>query len=195
MPATLSKELRKNLSDVTLDARRCAEAAARAALENLAVHEVRARGHMRKAQKDLRAKLRARGKALGDARQDDGAQSLDHLAEAAAYEHWHRLLFTRFLVENQLLHTNAAHGNLPIALEECDELASDLNARDGFDLACRFAAETLPGVFRSDDPVLELRLALNDEGELKKLLESLPSAVFTAADALGSTCQFLAGPA
>jgi hypothetical protein len=103
MPS-LAKELRGKLASITLAARTRAEAATKAALENLAVHERQARGHMDQAKKDLRTKLRARGKALGDARADDGSQALTHLMEAAAYEQWHRLLFTRFLTENGLLH-------------------------------------------------------------------------------------------
>ena len=59
---------------------------------------------------------------------------------------------------------------VPITLEECEELAPELGARDGFDLACRFASRTLPGVFRRDDPVLDLPIALNDQVELRKLL-------------------------
>jgi len=39
MPTSLSKGQRKLLSDVTQEAREAAETAARAALENLAVHE------------------------------------------------------------------------------------------------------------------------------------------------------------
>ena len=188
---TLSKELRNTLAKVTLAARQSAEDACRAALENLAVHEKDYRPHMSVEQRLLRSQLRARGRALGDTRDErSGAQEIRRLAEAAAYEHWHRFLFTRFLADNHLLHTDAEHGHVPVTLQECDELAPELNARDGFDLACRFAAKTLPGVFRSDDPVLQLRLALNDEVELKKLLDSLPHEVFTGTDALGWTYQF-----
>jgi len=70
---------------------------------------------------------------------------LRHLVDLAAYEHWHRLLFTRFLTENGLLIADEANGGVPVTLEECEELAPGLGARDGFDLACRFAGVTLPG--------------------------------------------------
>ena len=69
-----------------------------------------------------------------------GVQSIRHLTELAAYEHWHRLLFTRFLTENHLLITDEENGSVPITLDECEELAPELGARDGFDLACRFAS-------------------------------------------------------
>ena len=103
---------------------------------------------------------------------------------------WHRLLFTRFLAENHLLHTDPENGLVPVTLDECEELAPDLAAKDGFDLACRFASRILPGVFRSNDPVLDLALAPSDQARLRELLAQLPPAVFTAQDALGWTYQF-----
>ena len=191
MSNALSKDLRNQLARVTLAAREAAERGARAALEHLAVHEKDYRVHMTVEARQLRNRLRARGRALGDVRDErTGTQEITRLVEDAAYEHWHRLLFTRFLAENHLLHTDAAHGTVPVTIAECEELASELGARDGFELACRFASETLPGVFRRDDPVLELRLAPNDEVALRKLLDSLPTEVFQADDALGWTYQF-----
>ena len=104
----ISKEARKQLEKATLRARVLAEQACQAALENLAVHEAKYRAHMSAAQRGLRNQLRERGRALGDVRDArSGVQDLRHVAEAAAYEHWHRLLFTRFLTENHLLITDA----------------------------------------------------------------------------------------
>jgi len=191
MTTSLSKDLRKLLEKVTASARTLAESACRAALENLAVHEKEYRAHMSIEQRLLRNRLRARSRALGDKRDErSGMHEIHHLTELAAYEHWHRLLFTRFLTENHLLFTDEAHGRIPVTLEECEELAKDLGARDGLDLACRFASRTLPGVFRSDDPVLDLSIALNDQVEMRKLLSSLPPELFRADDALGWTYQF-----
>jgi hypothetical protein len=191
MPNSLAKDLRNLLARVTLEARDAAEQAARSALENLAVHEKEYRPHMSTEQRQLRNRLRERGRGLGDVRDErTGKQDIRHLTEDVAYEHWHRLLFTRFLAANGLLHTDETHGNVPISLAECDELAPDLGARDGFELACRFASKTLPGVFRVDDPVFELNFAVNDQVALRLLLDSLPSEVFTADDALGWTYQF-----
>jgi hypothetical protein len=191
MPVSLSKAHRKLLENTTAAARVLAESACRAALENLAVHEKEYRGHMTVEQRQLRNRLRARGKALGHPRDPrTGTQDIHHLTELAAYEQWHRLLFTRFLTENHLLITDEAHDSQQITVEECEELAPELKARDGFDLACRFASLTLPGVFRRDDPVLDLPIALNDQVELRKLLAALPSECFRADDALGWTYQF-----
>lgn len=191
MPTSLSKDLRKLLEKVTANARVLAESACRAALENLAVHEKEYRAHMSVEQRLLRNRLRARGRALGDKRDErSGIQDIRHLSELAAYEHWHRLLFTRFLTENHLLISDAASGSVPVTLEECEELAPELGARDGLDLACRFASLTLPGVFRRGDPVLDLPIALNDQVELRELLGALPLEAFRADDALGWTYQF-----
>ena len=127
MPVSLSKAHRKLLESVTADARVLAESACTAALENLAVHEKEYRAHMRLEQRELRNRLRARGRALGDVRDErTGIQDLHHLVNLAAYEHWHRLLFTRFLTENNLLITDEAHGNVSTTLEECEELAPEL---------------------------------------------------------------------
>ncbi|HOX63494.1 MAG TPA: N-6 DNA methylase, partial [Verrucomicrobiota bacterium] len=78
----------------------------------------------------------------------------------------------------------------PVTLDECEELASELGAKDGFDLACRFAGKTLPGVFRAEDPVLELTLAPESQVELRRMLAGLKPEVFTADDSLGWTYQF-----
>ena len=191
MSTSLATVHRKLLEKVTAEARVLAESACRAALENLAVHEGEYRSHMEVEQRLLRNRLRARGRAMGDRRDArTGCQDIQHLSELAAYEHWHRLLFTRFLTENHLLLTDEANGSVPVTLEECEELAPELQARDGLDLACRFASRTLPGVFRRDDPVLDLPIALNDQVELRKLLATLPSEAFRADDALGWTYQF-----
>jgi hypothetical protein len=189
--SSLSTTLRNQLRSVTLDARQAAEKACRASLENLAVHEGDYRPHMSMEQRQLRNRLRARGRALGDERdRKTNAQSIQHITEDAAYEQWHRLLFTRFLAENGLLVTDEENGNVEVTLADCEELASELGARDGFDLACRFASETLPGVFRTGDPILELPLAANNQVELRRLLDSIPAEVFTTDDALGWTYQF-----
>src|ERR1039457_7016411 len=132
MPISLSKVDRKLLENTTAEARVLAESACRAALENLAVQEKDYRAHMTVEQRLLRNRLRARGRALDDKRDErSGTQSIYHLTELCAYEHWHRLLFTRFLTENHLLITDEANGSVAITLEECEELAPELGRRDG----------------------------------------------------------------
>lgn len=83
MPISLSKVHRKLLENTTAEARVLAESACKAALENLAVHEKDYRGHMTDAQRVLRNRLRARGRALGDKRDErTGIQGISILSES-----------------------------------------------------------------------------------------------------------------
>src|ERR1035438_3196703 len=97
---TLSKEFRRMLENVVVDARRIAEGGAEQALKQLAVHHSESWPAMTTAEKALREKLRAHGKQLGDKREASRAQEIFRLKQACAYEHWHRMLFARFLAEN-----------------------------------------------------------------------------------------------
>src|ERR1039458_7826870 len=102
---TLSKALRKTLEDKIAEARKIAEAGAEIALrDRLAVHHHEPWPSMTAEERALRAHLRAYGRQLGDRRDSQrAAQSIHHLKQACAYEHWHRMLFSRFLAENNLL--------------------------------------------------------------------------------------------
>jgi len=180
---TLASDLRNRLERVVIEARDVAEAGAQAALEALAVHEPKFYPHMAKQQQELRNHLRARARQLGD-RQDS---SIHHLTGECAYEHWHRMLFARFLAENNLL--IEPQENMAISLAEAEELAKE----DGVDVwvfASRCAQRMLPQIFRPDDPLLQVFLATEHMLKLEKLLASLPQAVFTASDALGWVYQF-----
>ena len=184
----LPVEFRNQLAAVIKAARRAGESGARRALDVLAVGEARAHASMSPADQDLRRRLRAHGRRLGDRRNPaTGAQQVDRLAHEVAYEHWHRMLFARFLAENQLL--IEPESDVAVSLPECEELAQE-QGQDRWTLAGRFAERMLPGVFRSRDPALEAPLAPEARQELQRLLESLPAAVFTARDALGWTYQF-----
>jgi len=99
---TLSYELRNKLERVVIDARDAAEAGARAALEALVVHHHEPYSHMNPAQCGLRNHLRARARQLGDRQYSSSRLAIEHLAGECAYEHWHRMLFARFLAENGL---------------------------------------------------------------------------------------------
>jgi len=175
-----------------IDARDAAEAGARAALEALAVHYREPYPHMKPAQKELRNQLRARARQLGDRklpRADASGKDheIGHLADECAYEHWHRMLFARFLAENGLL--IEPQEKMAISLAEAEELAKE----DGVDVwvyASRCAQEMLPQIFRPDDPLLQVSFAMEHRIKLEHLLASLPQAVFTASDALGWVYQF-----
>jgi len=190
MPA-LERGLRSRLDRSVREARDAAEAGARAVLEQLGVGEANAPSHLMPEQKELRRKLRIHGRQLGDLRDGTTAvQELDRLLEEVAYEHWHRMLFARFLAENNLL-MHSGHGvPIPVTLEECQELAAGEGARDGWELAARFASKMLPQIFRLDSPVFLIELPPEHQQRLERLLADLPPEVFTASDSLGWVYQF-----
>lgn len=185
---TLSPELRRQLERTVIQARDVAEAGARAALEALAVHHHEPYGHMTSEQRTLRRRLRARARQLGD-RPDarSGSHGIDRLVQECAYEHWHGMLFARFLAENHLL--IEPEMGVAITLEECEELAKD-EGIDKWALAARFAHRMLPQVFRPDHPVFEVRFPREHRLKLEGLVEDLSDDVFTASDALGWVYQF-----
>src|SRR5262245_10560852 len=98
--ATLATPLRKELEKTVRAAREVAERGAREALDSLAVARPGHHSGMTPEQRALRNLLRAHGHQLGDAREPDGSQSVRRLVHEVAYEHWHRMLFARFLAEN-----------------------------------------------------------------------------------------------
>lgn len=186
--ASLDRTLRRQLENTVKQARRVAEAGARKAIESLAVHHHEPHSSMTSAQRTLRNRLRAHGRQLGDHRDERrGTQTVDRLVGECAYEHWHRMLFARFLAENELL-IEPEHG-VPISLDDCRELARDMG-KDWLELASAYAVHMLPQIFRPDDPVLEVNLPPETRSELEDLLKALPRDVFLADDSLGWVYQF-----
>ena len=185
---TLSTEFRRQLERTVIEARDVAEAGARVALEALAVQHHEPYSHMGTDQRTLRRRLRAHARQLGD-RPDahSGGHGIDHLVHECAYEHWHGMLFARFLAENHLL--IEPEMGVAISLDECEELAKEEGV-DTWALAARFAHRMLPQVFRPDHPVFEVQFAREHRLKLEGLVEGLPPNVFTATDALGWVYQF-----
>jgi hypothetical protein len=105
-------------------------------------------------QADLRNRLRAHARSLGDAMQSDGSLKANRLVREIAYEHWHRALFARFLAENSLL-IDPDH-KVSVSLSELEEVAKE-EGRDLVGLAADWAEPMLPQIFRKDDPVLRSR--------------------------------------
>jgi hypothetical protein len=185
---TLTSELRKQLEGAIQEARRVAEPGARRALEALAVDRHEPHASMTPEERALRNRLRAHGRQLGDSYdRTRGTQETLRLAHEVAYEHWHRMLFARFLAENQLL--IEPQSGVAISMAECEELARE-RAEDPWSFAARAAARMLPRIFWPEDPALEVTLAPETRQALERLLASLPPAVFTADDSLGWTYQF-----
>jgi hypothetical protein len=187
MPA-LASDLRKTLENTVVKARDLAERGARDALTALAVGASEPFSSMSDEERKLRNRLRAHGRQLGDQRDPQkGTQSIERLVREMAYEHWHRMLFARFLAENQLLIEPTS--GVAISLDECEELAAE-EGTDLWGLAAQFAQEMLPQIFRVDDPVLAAKLPLEIRQQLQGLVAGLEIEVFTASDSLGWTYQF-----
>lgn len=188
--SSLATSLRRQLESAVGQARKIAEAGAVHALQALAVHEPDPYRHMDEAARTLRRQLRAQARQLGDgeSRLKPGAYEIKHLAEKLAYDQWHRLLFARYLLENDLL-ISPEHG-VAVSLDDCEELAPSLGLKDSWAVAARFAASELPDIFRADDPTGTVELAVNDRKPLIDLVTGLPVDVFTACDSLGWCYQF-----
>jgi len=187
----LDKTLRNKLENTVKNARTIAEAAAKASLEQLGVEQASAYLYLTEEERSLRKKLRIHGRQLGDIRDSNSReQEIFRLVEEVAYEHWHRMLFARFLAENNLLMYPDPDDPVAVSLEDCEELAKDEGAKDGWELAGRFAATMLPQIFRPDSPVLKLELPPENKLKLEEMLSELPSEVFLASDSLGWVYQY-----
>lgn len=187
----LDKTYRKQLEQTVYDARDKAEQAARASLLQLGIGYSKAPDYLDEEGKKLHGDMRAHGRQFWDGRDPaTGSQEMELLVEEVAYEHWHRMLFSRFLAENDLLMFPDPSGPVSISLEDCQELAPEEGARNGWELASRYAARMLPQIFRPDSPVFRLILSPEHELELERLVWGLPKEVFTASDSLGWVYQF-----
>lgn len=188
MPS-LNRDHRRLLENTVAQARGIAEEGARKVLaDQYAVHHHEPWPHMTAEERELRNQLRAHGRQLGDPRDDRrDTQEIEHLVQACAYEHWHRMLFARFLAENDLL-LDADHG-MAMSLDEVRELAREKN-RDWLEIAAELAQKMLLAVFRPDDPVLRVSLPPETRQRLEQKLAKLPAEVFQADDSLGWVYQF-----
>lgn len=183
----LEKTLRNQLERTVKAARDVAETATNAALVQLTVSEKNPGLHLSESHRDLRRQLRIHGRQLGDLRsQDTEVQEISRLIEEIAYEHWHRMLFARFLAENNLL----MFDGVAVTLEECSELANDTGSVNGWELAAKLASNMLPQIFRPNSPSFELHFPPEHQQKLERLVADLPKEVFMASDSLGWVYQF-----
>ena len=184
----LTKDQRNLLARAVTKARTEAEAGAGAALVALAVDHHEPFKHMDESARKLRNSLRAHGRQLGDALDTKrGTQEIVRLAHEVAFEHWHRMLFARFLAENDLLiHSDAG---VAVSIDDCVDLARE-QGKSPWELAASFAQSSLPAIFRKDDPALMVTLPLERRTEIEKLVTDLPPEIFTGSDALGWVYQF-----
>lgn len=188
MATVLNADQRRHLDSAVQRARAAAEQAAGDALRARAVAEPSRPTYLNDDDNTLRLALREKARQLGDDTGQSGAD-LANLVREVAYEQWHRLLFARFLEVNGLLR-HPEFRDTSLTLDDCADLADDLGEADGWSVAARFAAEILPGVFRLDDPAVQVRFATEHRLELEKILLSVPAEVFKTEDALGWVYQF-----
>ncbi len=161
-------------------ARRVAESASLAVLDGLGVFADRRPEHLDDAQAKLRVGLRASG-----------------ASSAATARCWWRSARSSSGIgccspgsSPRTTCCCTREFEAPVTLEDCEELAAELGEPDGWSVAARFAAEILPGIFRLDDPCVQLRLAPESREALEEILAGLPAEVFVADDALGWVYQF-----
>ncbi|MGS2719341.1 Eco57I restriction-modification methylase domain-containing protein [Paraglaciecola aestuariivivens] len=189
MRAALEKSLRSKLEKTVEKARDIVEVAVAEALTRLGVAEASAPGYLSETERKLRTRLRAHGRQLGDVlSKESGKQETELLINEMAYEHWHRMLFARFLEQSDLLmYEPGTH----VTLDECFELAEEEeDCKDGWELAGRLAEKMLPQIFRADSPVFEVKLSINHVNDLEELIAALHLDTFQASDALGWCYQF-----
>lgn len=190
MATALDRSIRKILEKAITGkdgAREIAEDGARKALTELGVEDARRPDGLTKDQTDLRNRLRAHSRSLGDPMQSDGSIRAGRLVREIAHEHWHRALFARFLAENNLL-IDPDH-KVAVSLSDLENIAKE----EGLDLvetAADWAEPMLPQIFRKDDPVLALTLPPEARAGITEIVKSLPRAVFAADDSLGWVYQF-----
>jgi hypothetical protein len=118
----LPKPQRTQLENTVKAARDVAEKAASAALAQLAVADGKAPDYLTEPQRVLRRKLRSHARALVDVSSQNSTMGVQHLVWEVAYEHWHRMLFARFLAENGLL---LWEPGAAVSLEDCEALVEE----------------------------------------------------------------------
>ncbi|WP_279152223.1 Eco57I restriction-modification methylase domain-containing protein [Photobacterium iliopiscarium] len=186
MRKALDKALRKKLEYTVVKARDIVEVAVVEVLQRLGVSEAQAPSYLTEEERTLRNQLRAHARQLGDTL-NDGKQETECLVNEMAYAHWHRMLFARYLEQNNLL----MYEGTSVTLDECSELAEEeSDCKDGWELAGRLAQKMLPQIFRVDSPVFAVKLSINHVNELEALISALDPATYQAQDSLGWCYQF-----
>lgn len=178
--APLDSGLRRGLEQAVVHARDVVESGVAKVVEGrLGVGERRPPTGLSHDEKLLRRAVLAKRRQAG---------STEAAVEEVAFGFWHRILFARFLAENNLL-IHPEH-KVSVSLAECQDLAESEGLGDGWMVASRFASDMLPGLFPQDDPLTGLQLLPEDLASLEALLDVLDREVFTSDDGLGWVYQF-----
>ncbi len=190
MAVALDRQIRKLLEKAVREARALAEDGARKALTALGVEDARRPTGLAAADIDVRNRLRAHARSLGDVMASDDFIKASRLTREIAYEHWHRALFARFLAENNLL-IDPEH-KIAVSLSDLEDIAKD-EARDPVELAAEWAETMLPQIFHKDDPALALALPPETKAGVTDIVKSLPRPVFAADELARLGLPVLAG--
>ena len=183
----LDKTQRTLLERTVIRARDVVEQAIKNVLNRLGIAAPEAPRYLNDDERKLRNRLRAHARQLGD-ELANGHQQTTRLIAEMSYEHWHRMLFARFLEQNNLLMFDQY---TPLTLAECKELAEEDPAyKDEWEVAAALAQKMLPQIFRTESPVFEISISTDQRRALESLLLGLPAAVFQAQDSLGWCYQF-----
>lgn len=186
--AVLTPQQRNALESAVKQARKISEIGAFNALKAMAVNNPEPFTHMTAEQRSLRNNLRSKARLLGDELPANGAQRIDNLSYELAYETWHKMLFAKFLEANDLLIHTAS--GVAVSMEDCEELASDEGYLDKWDAAANYASIMLPAIFRTDDPLMQVKFATDERIKLETIIDGLEREIFIADDALGWVYQF-----
>lgn len=178
MPA-LETPLRRILEKKVIQARDTAEDAARTALDRLIGDTAHAPAYLNADEVTLSETVLAKERQLG---------GREALIRECAYEHWHAMLFARFLEASDLL-MHPEHG-VAVTMDDLTELAEEEGDAGAYATAARYAAHMLPGIFRPTDPLLRVTFAPEARQTLERLLDEIPKPAYTADDALGWVYQF-----
>ena len=184
----LPTALRRALEKTVKAARHTAQEGARDAIRRLGIADSKVPSYLKEDEKKLRRRLRAHARALGDAFDNsDDTQETKRLVEAAAYAHWHRMLFARFwpnAVCSDIRSTACPSRSRIVAIWLPPRALRPL-AHCGA-LRSVHAARRIP----IDDPVLSIELDPVQTQQLHQLVIALDAEVFQAEDSLGWTYQF-----
>lgn len=188
---TLSGSERSQLERAVLAAREAAEHGVRKRFSALDLLGISAPPGISESERQLRNALRDRARKLGRGRIDPMLATHEatragepFLIEEIAYETWHRMVFARYLAENDLL-IHPEFG-VPLSITDITELAAEQQV-DTWDLAAEYAGHRLPGLFHLKSP---LQLATEDRQDLTNILVGMSSSLFTATDSLGWVYQY-----
>ncbi len=98
------------------------------------------------------------------------------------------MLFAAFLAHNDLLiHPTE---KVAVTLDDCEELAAHEGDPDAWHTAARYASHMLPGIFKPQDPLLQVRFAPEDHQALERVLDDIPHPTYASDDGLGWVYQF-----